>query len=157
MGGRRLTFGDSLKLSLTPTRKGEAMLVLFGKLGDEEKIAEAGELRIPLPSLRSLPEFRARVITDSLRVWVMLPSEEYREVPRDNKLCWLVGRLSSLFSEGGAGSGTRTTSWSTAPAWSGWGKGQEPEVPAQAGEPAPGWEEGRSEGAPAGQGTLRNT
>jgi len=98
-----LTFGDSLKLSLTPTRKGEAMLVLFGKLGDEEKIAEAGELRIPLPSLRSLPEFRARVITDGFRVWVMLPSEEYREVPRDNKLCWLVDRLSSLFSEGRSG------------------------------------------------------
>jgi len=73
-------------------------------LNDREKTVGVGELSIRLPSLRDLPEFRARVVTDGLNVWVLLPSGEYRRVPGHSALGGFVNRVApTLFDRGKTG------------------------------------------------------
>jgi len=90
-------------ISLTPVRKGEAELLIVCTLNDEEKTVGVGELSVRLPSIGNLPEFRARVVTDGLNVWVLLPSGEYRRVPEHSALVSFVYRLAPLLDRGRTG------------------------------------------------------
>ena len=90
-------------ISLTPVRKGEADLVIVCRLNDREKTVGVGELSVRLPSVGNLPEFRARVVTDGLNVWVLLPSGEYRRVPEHSALTGFVYRLAPLLERGRTG------------------------------------------------------
>jgi hypothetical protein len=94
------------ELNIEPIRKGRVYLAMWGYLDDRAKCDWVlGRFRIKLPPIGRLPEFRARVVSDTggNNFWVLLPATEQYYAVKGTCLKQFLREVLFLFGEGESG------------------------------------------------------